>query len=117
MTARRVLMAAISLYESRGGTHTTGALARDMSGNPVAASSPYATCWCTNGVLLKVGATSSLDTPGVFEASQALTAEAQAMGFTCTTKCNDALGRDGAIQMLRRALAGLPTLELVGGAG
>jgi hypothetical protein len=115
MSARDLLADALDLFERRPTAHTTGTLARDSNNHPVAATSRYAACWCTHGILLKTADTGSLDHPDVAEASGLLQRAAVEFGFLSVTKCNDGLGRAGAVAMAARALElhdqAVPVLE------
>jgi hypothetical protein len=87
------------------GTHAKGALARDIAGEPVKPTSPYAVCWCAYGLLLKAAGQDRFASGDDADRASDLLFEAAAeRGFVSAPKCNDLEGRKGAIAMYRRAL-------------
>lgn len=104
MTTKQLLEKGLQAFEHRSTNHTTGTLARDSGGNPIAATSPRAVCWCMNGMLMHLTGAGHLDDPRVFAATQLLTRACLQLGSLSTSGHNDSKGRAGAVNAYRVAL-------------
>ena len=101
--AARLLDRALDVFDGSG-VHSVGALARDKDGKRVRPSSPYAVRFDANGALCRVAKADRLDATPALALATDLTAQAALeRGYTSATRCNDLMGKPGAVWMLRRA--------------
>ena len=101
--AVRLLDRALDVFDGSG-VHSVGALARDKDGARVRPSSPYAVRFDANGALAHIARADTLDaTPALALATDLTARAAIERGYTSAMRCNDLMGKPGAVWMLRRA--------------
>jgi hypothetical protein len=105
---RGLLWRFVDYFEAHPRAHAVGALALDSRGEKIHVLSAQATCWCVQGLLLKLTREDAfLNGSAASTALDLMHPAAERRGYRSVKACSDAEGVVGALAMARAALAQL----------